>query len=245
LSSSTKKAFQILEMIAQDQGKMKLIDISKQLKLNKTTALRYIQTLEELDLIIKTDNYYSLGYKMLWFGYQARNNHLFLSRITPILREYVQETNETINIAQYINNRLVYIQRVESGRNLQLKAQPGMILPFHCTSLGKAVLSILPKEEQNDLIYNKELTQYTEKTITQAKDLEKEIIKTEKQGFSIEMEEFEEGLACGAIPLNLTKINFIGALSFSGYVNRLSEETITTLLKNIKIKLKSIEDIFS
>ena len=65
MSSSVKKGFEIIKYIADRQGQLTLSDISRQLGINKTTAFRYLETMEELNILEKSDNTWNLGIGLL------------------------------------------------------------------------------------------------------------------------------------------------------------------------------------
>jgi len=233
MSNSVSKAFQIVDYVADRQGLDRQVDITKALDMKKATAHRYFEILEDLHILEKKDNAYYLGMELLKLGSKVQSNKLIINRIKPFLEKIVSEVNETINVAQFTNNSVTYLHRVESNRSLQLRATPGDRLPFHCTALGKAILSILSEEKVDELLGESKLPEFTESTLVNVIKIKKEIEVTRTKGFSIEVEEFEEGLICAAIPLNFEKYNFIGALSFSGTTNRLDREGLIAIVKRV------------
>ena len=50
-NQSTEKAFAVLELLSEAQGPMRLRDISTALGLNSSTALRFVNALQNLSLI--------------------------------------------------------------------------------------------------------------------------------------------------------------------------------------------------
>ena len=231
MSNSVAKAFQIVDYVAERQGLDRQVDITKALKMKKATAHRYFDILEELHILEKKDNTYYLGMELLKLGSRVQSNKLIINRISPFLEKIVADVNETINVAQFTNNNVTYLHRVESSRNLQLRAAPGDRLPFHCTALGKAVMSVLPDKKVDELLSATKLQEFTESTLINVKKIKKEIESTKEQGFSIEVEEFEQGLICAAVPLNFEKYSFIGAISFSGTTNRLDRESLIEIVE--------------
>lgn len=245
MSNSVSKAFQIVDFVADRQGLDRQVDITKALDMKKATAHRYFEILEELHILEKKDNTYYLGMELLKLGSKVQSNKLIINRITPYLERIVSEINETANVAQFTNNSVTYLHRVESSRNLQLRATPGDRLPLHCTALGKAIMSLLPEEKVDELLSGPKLQEFTESTSINVIKIKKELEVTRDRGYSIEVEEFEEGLICTAIPLNFEKYDFIGAVSFSGTTNRLNREGLLKIVERaipiIKKMKKSLE----
>ena len=55
-----------------------------------------------------------------------------------------------------------------------------------------------------------------------------------KRGYSIDNEEFEEGLICISIPLYLSEYDFYGSLSLSGPSTRFKEDNLKSLASTLK-----------
>ena len=53
MSNSVKKGFEIIRYIADRQGELTLSEISRELGINKTTVFRYLETMEELNILEK------------------------------------------------------------------------------------------------------------------------------------------------------------------------------------------------
>jgi DNA-binding IclR family transcriptional regulator len=233
INNSVAKAMQIVRYIADHQGFARQIDVIRDLNIKKATAHRYLTILIELNLLEKKDNIYYLGLELLRLGNKVQYHKLIINRIRPYLHQIVRELNETVNLAQFINDRVIYLYRIESSRSLQLRANPGDRLPLHCTALGKAILSILPDKKLHELLTVSKLRRYTKSTSISYKALKREIEQIRTAGYSSESEEFEEGLVCAAVPLNSEKYNFKGALSFSGTTNRIDKKELIASLKKV------------
>lgn len=231
MSDSLIKAMEIVKYIANHQGNVRQMDIVNDLKIKKATVHRYLETLTALNMVQKKDFSYYLGLEFFRLGQQVHFQKLIVEHIKPFLTEMVAMINETVNLAQYNQGKATYLFRVESNRNLQLKAQLGAQLPLHCTALGKAILSQLETWELDGIFSKNSLTQYTPATITDMDILRKQILQIKEQGYAVESEEFEEGLVCAALPLTLNSYNFIGGLSISATKSRTSSKKLLAVLK--------------
>ena len=241
MSGSLKKALQIIEHVARNQGEVRQVDIQKNLDMKKTTAHRYFEALEEMNFLEKKNNVYYLGLGLLRLGSKVQSKNLIIHRMNPLLERIVSEVNETLNIAQFNGSSATYLHRIESRRNLQFRATLGDNLPLYCTGLGKAILSLLPDEKIDRMFEEISLTKFTKNTITDKKTLLNQIETIRKNGYAIECEEFEEGLICMSIPLYLESYDFIGAISFSGTTNRVDREQLVKLVERVNpfiLKLK-------
>lgn len=229
VSNSVKKAFEIIKFISNNQGRLSLSELGRQLNMNKTTMFRYLETLEVLNILERRDSNWYLGIELFSLGHKVDANSRIVERIHPELQEISKRLNETVNLVGMYDNYALYLDKVESSRNLQMRSKLGDHLPLHCTSLGKAMLSCLPPNEVDKILNKIELKPYTDYTVTSIDVLKKQIDIVKQKGYSFEKEELEPGLSCIAVPLYIQSINFYGGLSFSGSPERFTEEKVKEL----------------
>jgi len=93
------------------------------------------------------------------------------------------------------------------------------------------LLSYLPEGERKKILGKKELPRLTEKTITDKKELEKELSKVKKQGFALDRGENEKDVRCIAAPIKNHQGKIIAAVSISGPAFRIDVNTQNNLKK--------------
>ena len=238
MSNSVKKAFEIIKFISNNQGKLSLSELGRQLGMNKTTLFRYLETLELLNILEKRDSNWYLGIELFSLGHKVDANSRIVDRIHPELQKISLRLNETVNLVGMYNNSALYLDKVESSRELQMRSKLGDHLPLHCTSLGKAILSSMPLEEVDAILKVIELKPYTVHTVTSIEELKKQIDFVKTNGYSLETEELEPGLSCIAVPLHIKTIDFYGGISFSGSPYRFTDEKV----KELSSELMSLAD---
>lgn len=224
MNSTLLVAFDILRVLSEHQGEYGLNDICKHLKMNKTTVFRYTETLISLKLLEKREGKFYLGLGLCELGSKVETQYLIIDLIHPILENLAQEVNETVNFARIYDDTALYLDKVESTRSLQLRASVGDKLPLYCTGVGKAILAILEPRRLAALLSNLKLAKLTKSTITGVEKLMGEIELIRTRGYSIDQEEFEEGLICTAAPLRIPELKFLGGISISGPISRLDEK---------------------
>ncbi len=233
MSGSVKKAFSIIRYIADHQGEFTLSELGRQLNMNKTTVFRYLETLEELDILEKRSGSWFLGMELFSLGHQVDLQKSIVERVHPIILSCSRKMNETLSFAGLIGESAIYLDKVESSRGLQMRATLGDRLPFHCTALGKSILSILPEDQAAGLLDRLKLEKYTDKTVTDRDVLAEQLKEIREKGYSLEEEELEPGLSCIAVPLYIESLEFYGSISFSGSSSRLSGERMAELVDEL------------
>jgi IclR family KDG regulon transcriptional repressor len=89
----------------------------------------------------------------------------------------------------------------------------------------------------------KDLSRFTENTITDLDVLKKELAKCRKRGYATDNEEIEEGLKCVAAPV-YEKGEIVAAISISAHNERLDKE-ISSYISFVKKMAKGISDALS
>ena len=234
MSSSVKKAFAIIRYVADHQGELTLSELGRKLEMNKTTMFRYLETLESLNLLEKRNGSWFLGMELFSLGHQVDMQSRIVERVHPLVYNCSSTVNETLSFAGLINGAALYLDKVESSRGLQMRARLGDTLPFHSTALGKAILSSLPDYKRDEIIKHLSLAPLTLRTLTDKKRLLQQIEDVRKNGFSLEQEEMEPGLSCVGVPLYVERMNFYGAVSFSGSSSHLTRKRMMGLVRELQ-----------
>ena len=243
MSNSVKKGFEIIRYIADRQGELTLSDISRELGINKTTVFRYLETMEELNILERSEKSWYLGIGLFELGNKVNFPASLVNNIHPVLHKLSSELNETVNFAGLFSDHAVYLDKIKSNRGLQMRSKIGEELPLYCTGLGKAILSELDEFMVKRILQNIKFPPLTEKTINNKKSLLAELEKVKNQGYALDLEEYEHGLTCISVPLKIKKLGFTGAISISGSSSRYTEKMIEELVSELKKTRQAIYDL--
>ena len=108
---------------------------------------------------------------------------------------------ESCNLTALSGAEVVYLDRVEAAFPLRLELRPGTRVPAHCSASGKLFLAWMAARQRRALLDGLTLTRYTAHTLTERKALESELDAIRRDGYSVDAEEFVEGLVCVAVPV--------------------------------------------
>ena len=117
------------------------------------------------------------------------------------------------------------IAKATSGRTVDVSLRSGILVPLHCTAVGKAVLAHLSSSEVQRIIEEEGLIHSTPNTIVDLSKLEEELAEIKQQGYAIDNEEWETGIRCVAVPVFTGKNTVFGAISVSGPAGRLPQDS--------------------
>lgn len=153
----------------------------------------------------------------------------------PFLRELMEVSQESANLAVLEKNSVVYIEQVPvPSRTVRMFTQPGAYGPLHATGTGKAIVAFEPEEVRDSIVRQIDLIYFTPNTITDPERFREELDRIREQGYALDFEEKEEGVRCLAAPVFGPDGNVVAAMSISGPAGRLSETRLEELVPEIK-----------
>ena len=224
---SVSHALDVLEQFRGEHDELGVTELSKKLKLHKNNVFRILATLQSRNYIEqnKANENYRLGVKCLELGQTFIQQRGMLKQSKAILRELAESSGETSYISLLRGNDVVYIDAVETSSTVRVVSRLGLHMPTHATAAGKALVGFDSEEELRKR-FGKELPRHTENTFRSFDDLLRDLEKMRERGYATDLEEFEDGLRCIAVPVRDYTRKVIGAVSVSGPANRMTDERI-------------------
>ncbi|HWM33050.1 MAG TPA: IclR family transcriptional regulator [Pseudolysinimonas sp.] len=219
----------ILDVVAA-QEPVSLADIASACGLPKTSAFRYLATLQARRYVDRVGDAaeYRLGLAML--NFQSNHFDTLVDVATPRLHELRDEFGETANLGVLTGTYVSYLAIVESRKSVRLAARPEDKDPVHCTALGKAIISQLPDQRVHGLL-GETYERMTYRTLTTWEALQRELERVRANGFAVDDEENELGGRCVAVAIPGP---FQAAISLSAPVSGLSEKDLDGVAQRLK-----------
>lgn len=225
----------LLEAIASGEGGQPLQEIAARVGLPKATASRLChKLLTEGYLFRDPRGRYGTGPRLLRLGFGLVRSGGPIQRRREVLQRLVADIGETCNFTIMADDRVLYLDRVETQWPLRLDLAPGSRVPLHCTASGKLFLASLPPASRARVLDHLELTAETDNTITSRKLLEAELERIGTQRYSIDNEEFLVGLVAIAVPVRDVRGETIAAVACHAPLARLSLQAATALRSRLR-----------
>ncbi len=214
----------ILEILGKSDRPMTATQINDQLGLPKQTVHRLCVTLEDNGFITRPGNgkHYQIARRLRELGSGLLHNSRDHVARHQILSDVAETVRETVNYAVPRNDGMSYLDRVETDWLFRIQLPIGTSVPFHCTASGKAFLASLAPKQQQAMINALTLKKMTDHTHVVPQTLLEELRQIRKQGYSIDREEFLEGMVAIAVPVQDKQGRFIAALAYHGPTQRVS-----------------------
>jgi IclR family transcriptional regulator, acetate operon repressor len=223
-TSSTLKAFGVLEVLVRAGRAVTLSELMQATELPKPTLHRTLALFEEAGFLSREPGgrAYIIGERLSRFALDVLRSDAAAAERRTILRRAVSELTETCNLAVLKKGVLIYLDRVEAAWPLRLHVPEGGVgLPPHCCASGKLLLAHLPAPERARLLELLPLERFTERTITDRAVLESELDRIVSVGYAVDNEEYVLGVACVAVPVANRHGDVVAALALQGATARL------------------------
>ena len=229
-SRSVIRSLMILETVAlRSQEPLRLVEIVARTGLPKTTCHRLLNVLADSGLLKSDDQgRFGPGALLLAMGMNFLNQTDIRSLARPLMEDLTQLTQETCHLGILQFPWVVYVEKVESPLAVRMHSQVGAMNPLHCTGLGKALLAYSSVELINT-ICSLPLASRTEKTITNAAGLKKELGRIRERGYAVDDVENEEGIRCVGAPIFGHDGSLIAAISIAGPAGRVTLRSVDDL----------------
>jgi len=226
-----ERSFAILDVLAESTEDLSLADMEERLDLNKSTSYRLLRTLERHRFAEKDfgTGKYRLGSKLLELGARAVARFDLVTIGRPFLEKLATQSGETAHLGVLSGREVVSIAVANGRHNLRMSVTVGGKAPVHCSSLGKAILALLPENEVDSVLGKEPLRAHTRHTMTRRLDLKAELAQIRTRGFAIDDEELEDGLKCIGAGIQDYSGRVVGALSLAGAALRLNKKRVASL----------------
>lgn len=226
LVKSLVKALSILDCFTSNDYELSLADISRKLRMPKSTTLNMLRTLEAFGYVrrVYPAMNYRLGYELMHLNYCSQMSMPAVRYTIPFLEDLQGRTGKTIYLTTHINGKVLYLAEAHQNNRMYTFSSTGKILHMHCTGCGKAMLAHLPEEEVRAIIARYGMPSFTANTLTTEADLFKELELIRTRGFAFDNEEEGIGVRCIAAPICNMQGYPTAAISISGAASSMQEE---------------------
>lgn len=220
---SVERAMALLEHIAVSGDKARLVDLSEQLQLHKSTVSGLLKTLLHLGYIERQGRFYILGLRLHNIAQPLLSRYLSISlQYRSLLETMAEECGETCYLAVPCGtSEYLYIDTIESHSILRVVSPRGLRENLTTSAIGKVFLA-----------FDIDLLRQLRRSNKVSTVLEAELENIRQLGYALDLEQAEVGLNCLAIPL-FQKGKIYAALGVAGSSLRLNKDKIEEVVKTI------------
>lgn len=233
---SIERGLTILEVLGQSKRGLTNAEISRKLKLPKSTASYILRTLKQKGYLHRDDDQgrYRLTAKLFSVGSQALRGLELHDIALPILQELVDKTSLAGHLAILDGYEAVYIEKIDKPGFIKMNTWVGRRLDVHCTAVGKALIAHLPQTTIEEIIKEKGLAKHTPKTITSPSQLFSELARVRAAGYALDKSENSLDVKCIAAPVFNMEGKVEAAVGLTGTESQMRLNKLKSCVKLIK-----------
>lgn len=234
------KALDVLEAVAA-MAPVRFSDLLARGGYPKATLYRLLQTLTHQGMLAYDEDRgsYSLGLRLVRLAHGAWAQ----SSLAPVARRALDalaaQTGETVHLAQMDQGQVLYVDKRNSARPVEMFSQAGKVGPAYCTGVGKAMLAMLPEAALDQALARQSFHRFTAQTLDSV-GLMAELAAIRALGYAYDREEHEVGIICLAAPILAGSGRVIGALSVTSTTARSSLIGLEAHVEALKLTAAAI-----
>lgn len=238
LHRPTIRVLKILEHLADAKEGITLTELSAATGYSKSTIFPIIKTLVEYKYAQSGDTLrYTLGLRACLLASSLASSNQWLELIHKEMQGIVDNCDEVCQLGVLDGDHVLYIDKVQSKRTVQLISYIGKRLPAEKTALGKTLIASLSEKEILKIFSSSHKTINIKKLFSEARFVK-------EHGYAVDDRELNEETKCYAIAL-YQHDKPIAALSVSLPFFRDTPEANHKILKHLFETKKRIESAFN
>lgn len=238
---AAEKTLSLFELMccSQDEN-FSVTDLTRLADTSKTSVYRMLQTLRANGLVdyIPQFKKYRVSWKIVQMGAAVVAKTSLQKLIRPLMERTALAMKETVNLAVLQGTEVIYIDKIDSPAFLRADLRVGTKVPVYCSALGKVLIAGHSEDQLKDLLPEK-LPSHTKNTITERGRLIAELEKVRKNGYSVDRQEFIEGITAVGAPIVDSRGKIAAAISVAGPSLRITEDRVPeigTALREIALE---------
>lgn len=211
------KALRLLDLVESFGAPVRFNDILKQSPFPKPSTYRLLQGLVNQQMLsFNADSgHYALGSRLIRLAHSAWQNASLAPIAAPYLDALSNITGETIHLAKLDNAQVLYLDKRNAAKPINMFSNAGKIGPAYCTGVGKAMLAHLDQGARERLCAQQSFYAYTPDTLASAADLLADLDQIKQDGVSFDRQEHEPNIICIAVPICGPQGDLYGAISIT------------------------------
>lgn len=215
--AAVERAVAVLAVLADGPGDLGTNEIARRTGINASTVSRLLATLGRDGLVqrVPGSGRYRLGLRLIQFGNAALARIDIREIVRPHLIAVMETTGETTTLSIPSADTAVTVDFVQSPSTVRSVAEIGRPSVPHATASGKVFLAY-----SGSWVADGSLRAYTEHTIVDRSELDREVAEVRERGWAQARGERETDLHAVAVPILDARRKLVAVLGVQGPAGR-------------------------
>lgn len=207
--------------------------IAAALEVPRSTAQRLLASLVAEGCLYRLPGQgYVLGPELIHLGARARAQQPVLAVASPALRRLAEASGDTVHLGVPDGDEVLYLDKIDGTRGLEMRSRPGQRMPLAFTGLGKAMLADHDEATLRALYERGADAQAARPDRVPPRPWEAfrdDIAAVRGRGYSLDLEENERGIRCIGAPVRDVEGRIIAGLSVASAAPFMPDERMARL----------------
>ncbi|OBJ87904.1 IclR family transcriptional regulator [Mycobacterium asiaticum] len=232
----------IVDAVAASPGEVGLTELARSTGLKKATVHRLATDLVAHRMLERGSRGYRLELHLFELGQQVPASRRLRTSARPFMSDLLTATGETVQLAVLEGTNALCIEKLAGRRGVQAGSSIGSWLPAYCTALGKVMLAFSHESTVQRTIAEP-MPRRTGTTITDPRQLERELRKIREAGVAYDREEWTAGIVCVAAPIVVESYvgrdghRAVAGLSVTGAAGRLQPARVASAVRTAALAI--------
>ena len=232
IAPPVQRAVRLIRHVAEGNPVLNMSETAKALKINRTTLLRLLHTLEVEGFVERRPSGagFQVGLSFLELGARALFSQDLVQVAVPVLTRLAETLRLSAHLGVLDRTEVLYLVRRAPNTSLASNIRVGSRLPAHATTMGRMILAFLPQLEIDKLYAGTALERFSEHTATTLAALHAKLAQDRSAGMAWSDGHFETGISSAAVPVFDFAGTPLGAINVSGPVNAFAGKEHRTVI---------------
>jgi IclR family transcriptional regulator, acetate operon repressor len=226
----------VLDALKGEEHEVSPATLARWIGLPRSTVHRIVTSLVGEGLLERQGTQVRLGVRLFEIGQRVPRQRVLRDAARPYMRDLREATRQTVHLAILEGSQVVYVDILASPGAPPLPSSVGGRLPAHVTGVGKAMLAFSPPETRSAVL-DADLARVSERSTIAPGLLARELDDIRQSGTAYDREESGPGIVCAASPILGVGGEVLGALSLSGWSNRMRLDQIAPAVRTVALAL--------
>ena len=224
---SLERGLAIIASFDGSKPEQTLAEVARATDLDRSTARRFLLTLEALGYVEQRGRYFHLAPRTLRLGYGYLASLPWWREAQNISERLTARIGVSSAVGVLDQKNIVYVAYASAGRFPMLMSRTvGTQLPAAATAIGRVLLAALNPDEMRRRLATIELEKYTPRTQVNRAGLEMLLQRIGNEGFALVDQELEVGLRSLGVPICNRGGSVVAGLSISLLEAQMTHERI-------------------
>jgi DNA-binding IclR family transcriptional regulator len=226
IAPPVQRAVRLLRHIADGDPITSLSETSKALKINRTTLLRLLYTLESEGFVQRRpgDAGYEVGLSLVTLSAQIVFSQDMIRLAVPILTRLAEAVEMSAHLGVLDDAHVLYLLRRTPNAPLASNIRIGSRLPAHATTMGTIILAHMNEPDVETIFRGKTLSRFSDQTPTTMAKLHLALKRARQEGIAWSIGFFEAGIGSAAVPIMDFGGAPVAAINVSGPLDLFRDE---------------------